>query len=129
MLWYVAPPTHAARASDIRVSVRAEADSGLTSKLVSLVSKEIRHLDRVLLVEEQPQYHISCSVITVDLPPAKRVGYAVSVVVTLPDNRLLMHFVHVDNSLESLAHEVALTIDGGLFERARRSEKSALSPR
>jgi hypothetical protein len=34
--------------------------------------------------------------------------------------------VHADNSLESLAHEVALAVDGGVFEHARK-KGSALS--
>jgi hypothetical protein len=117
-----------AQAGDVpplRVSVHAEADNGLTGKLVSLISREFRGLDGVVLADEQSQYRVSCSVITVDHPSAGRIGYAASVAVTSFDGHLLMHFVHVDNSLESLAHETALSVDGGLLERSRRAATTA----
>ena len=114
----------------LRVAVHAEADSGLGGKLVSLLSKEVRHLERVSVVDDSPQYRISCSVITLDSPKARGVGFAASVAVTSGDGHLLMHFVHADNSLESLAHEVALAVDGGLLEAARRgSATSSEQPR
>src|SRR5437762_6236039 len=94
--------------SPLRVAVRAEADNGLSGKLVSLLSKEVRHLEAVSVVDDSPQYRVSCSVITLDMPTAHGVGFAASVAVTSGDGHLLMHFVHADNSLESLAHEVAL---------------------
>jgi hypothetical protein len=109
-----------ADAASIRVAVRAEADNNLSSKLVSLLSKEMRGLHQVVVSMDSPQYRLSCSVITLDLRNARGVGYAASVVVTSADGHLLMHFVHADTSLESLAHEVALAVDGGILESARR---------
>jgi hypothetical protein len=110
----------------LRVAVRAEADNGLSGKLVSLLSKEVRHLEQVSVVDESPQYRVSCSVITLDMPQARGVGFAASIAVTSGDGHLLMHFVHADNSLESLAHEVALAVDGGLLEAARRNSATSL---
>jgi len=117
--------TQATDVPGLRVSVHAEADDGLTGKLVSLISREFRGLEGVVLTDAQPQYRVSCSVITVDHPNAGRIGYAASVAVTSFEGRLLMHFVHVDNSLESLAHETALSVDGGVLERSRRTNTPA----
>lgn len=77
-----AASTQASDVRALRVSVHAEADNGLTGKLVSLISREFRGLEGVVLTDEQPQYRVSCSVITVDHPTAGRIGYAASVGVT-----------------------------------------------
>jgi hypothetical protein len=107
-------------ASDIRVGVHADADNGLTGKLVSALSREVRALQGVVVTDDQPQFRLSCSVITIDLR-ATRVGYAASVAIASGDGHLLSHFVHVDDSLESLAHEVALAFDGHTIEPVRRA--------
>ncbi len=107
-------------ASDIRVTVHAEADNGLTGKLVSALSREVRALQGVVVTDDQPQFRLSCSVITIDLR-STRVGYAASVAIASADGHLLSHFVHVDDSLESLAHEVALSFDGHAIEPLRRA--------
>jgi hypothetical protein len=106
--------------------VRADADNGLTGKLVSSLSREVRSLQGVVVTDEQPQFRLSCSVITGDIRTT-RVGYAASVAITSADGHLIAHFVHVDDSLEILAHEVALAFDGHTIEPARRARSSPVA--
>jgi hypothetical protein len=105
----------------LRVAVRAEGDNGSAAKLVSLLSKEIRGLDGVSVVDDSPQFTVSCSAISLDMGRIHGVGYAASVAVVSADGHLLVHFVQSAESLEGLAHEVALAVDGGILEHARRT--------
>jgi hypothetical protein len=45
--------------------------------------------------------------------------------VTVGDGHMLGNFVEVDNSLESLAHEVALAVDGRFIESLRKAKSSS----
>lgn len=106
----------------LRVSVQAQAEGGLTGKLVSLMSRELRKLDSVTVTDQAPQFVLTCTLVVIDQPGRAQQGYAASLAVTTGDRYLLTHLVQVDNTLESLSHELILAVDGSVFEKARRAQ-------
>src|SRR5438132_1202698 len=75
----------------LRVTVQAEAQGGLTDKLVSLMSRELRKLEGVTVTDQDPQFVLSCMLVTVGQPGRAQHGYAASLAVTTGDQYLLTH--------------------------------------
>ena len=125
MVLIAAATAAAVEPTPLHVSIRAEADNGLSGKLLSLLSKEVRRLDQVVVTDDSPEFIVSCSVVSLDMRNARGVGYAASVAVTVGDGHMLGNFVEVDNSLESLAHEVALAVDRRFIESLRKAKSSS----
>jgi hypothetical protein len=109
-------------AEPLRVSVRASGDAGLGEQFVGLLSHEIRKLDGVVVTDSQPQLILECVVVTPQARNGNKLGYAASIAVLSGDNRFQGQLLHVENTLESLAHKFALAVDGRVFEKARRAQ-------
>jgi hypothetical protein len=114
-----------ADAPKIRITVDAEADDGTSGKMVSLLSGEFRKLDGVLITDAQPEFRISC--VLAPIARDRNLGYAASVAVVDSNNHLVTHLVRIDSTLEKLAHEITLAIDGTVLEQIRRTT-SAITP-
>jgi hypothetical protein len=57
-------------------------------------------------------------------------GYAATVAIVLPDNRLMTLSVHsAGDSVDALAHEIAINIDSKVLEGMRRGGKPSSSPK
>jgi len=105
-----------------RVTIHASGDAGLGNQFIGLLSHEVRKLDGVVVTDTKPQFILECAVVTPQARDGSKLGYAVSIAILSGDNRFLGQFLHVENTLESLAHKFALAADGSVFEKARRAQ-------
>jgi hypothetical protein len=92
----------------LRISVDAQSHQGDSGKMVSLLSSEFRKLDGVLVTDTQPEAKVTCVFASLTRGGAPPTGYAASIAVTGPDDRLVTHSVYANSTLEKLAHEIAL---------------------
>jgi hypothetical protein len=77
----------------------------------------------------QPALKITCVVMPLTQGGGKtRTGYASSVAVASADDHLITHLVQAGRTIESVAHEIAVTLDGTVIEEMRRTAKPASSP-
>jgi hypothetical protein len=105
----------------IRISIGAQSDNGDDARMVSALSHEFRKLDNVLVTDTQPTLKITCVAVDLTRPGAKtRFGYAASIAITDSDDRLITHLVQTHATIEALAHEIAVKIDGSEIEQMRR---------
>jgi hypothetical protein len=109
----------------IRVSVQAEGRNGDDARMVSALSRELRKLDGVSVTDTQPPIKIFCVVIHIH---TRLEAYATSVAVTDRDGRLFAHFVHASSSIDEVAHEIAVNLDGKLIEPMRRAMQRSSTP-
>lgn len=109
-------------AEPLRVTIHASGDAGLGDQFVGLLSHEVRKLDGVLITDTKPQFILECAVVTPQARDGTKIGYAVSIAILSGDDRFLGQLLHVENTLESLAHKFALAVDGSVFEKARRAQ-------
>jgi len=115
----------------IRVSVHAMANpDGDTPSTIGALSREFRKLDGVLVTDKQPELKISCTVIrlTVGAGGESRTGYAASVAITDSNDRLIAHNVLIHNTIDELAHKIAVDTDGAVIEKKRRAAQPSSTP-
>ena len=116
----------------IRVSVQAEGRNGDDARMVSALSRELRKLDGVSVTDTQPPIKIFCVVIHIHtlyfVEPFRVEGYATSVAVTDRNGRLFAHFVHASSSIDEVAHEIAVNLDGKLIEPVRGALQRSSTP-
>ena len=118
-----------ADAAQIRVSVSAQAEHGDDARMVSALSREFRKMDGLLVTDTEPGLKVTCVLIRLSRPTSgSPVGYAASVAVTTGDDHLITHLVQTHETIETLAHEIAVIIDGSVFEPIRRAPRAAGSP-
>ena len=111
----------------IRVSVHATANpDGDTPSTIGALSREFRKLDGVLVTDKQPELKISCSVIR--LTVESRTGYAASVAITDSNDHLIAHNVLIHNTIDELAHKIAVDTDGAVIKKKRRAAQPSSSP-
>jgi hypothetical protein len=114
----------------IRVSLVVKGDD--EAQMVSALSQELRKLDGVLVTDTQPALKIICLVYHHFMPTRGygnvSTGYSGSVVVTDADSRLTDHILRADNTIDALAHELVITVDGSDIERIRRAAQPSSSP-
>jgi hypothetical protein len=128
------PCNLSANTPPIRVSIAVEGDIGENARIVSALSHEFRKLDGVSVTDTQPALKISCGVITNfaelirDTSRRAPTGYASSIAVTTADDRFITHFVFTDSDIDSLAHRIAVAVDGGVIEKMRRAAQPSSSP-
>ena len=108
-------------APKLRVSIDAQGENGAAAKLVGLLSQEFRKLDSVAVTDTAPELKITCVLVALARPSQNPIGYAASVAVTSGDDRLITHLVQTQGTLEKLAHEITLTLDGTVLEARRRA--------
>jgi hypothetical protein len=109
----------------IRLSVEAHGENGDDARIVSALSREFRKLDGVLVIDTQPALKITCVVVRLTASGQKmQTGYAASIAVTNGDDRLISHNIQVHRSIDQLAHEIAIGIDGTVIEEMRRAAQS-----
>ena len=115
----------------IRVSVHAIAnpDSDAPS-MIGALSREFRKLDGVLVTDKQPELKISCSVmrLAVAVGGESRTGYAASVAITDSNDHLIAHNVLIHNTIDELAHKIAVDTDGAVIEKKRRAPQPSSTP-
>jgi len=114
----------------IRLSVDAAVLRGDTPSMVSALSREFRKLDGVLVTDKQPELKISCTVIrlTVAAGGESRTGYAASVAITESSDHLIAHNVLIHNTIDELAHKIAVDTDGAVIEKKRRAAQPSSTP-
>jgi hypothetical protein len=104
-------------------------DEGDDTRMLSALSHEFRKLDGVLVTDTEPSLEITCVVmrLTTQSDSATPLGYACSVAVTNDDKRLITHSVKTAPTIEVLAHEIAISLDGDIIEEARRATQPSSS--
>jgi hypothetical protein len=115
----------------IRLSVQAQGEHGDDARMVSALSHEFRKLDGVSVTDTQPALKVTCVVIPLTATRAGdkiRTGYACSVAVVGADDHLITHLVQAAATIESLAHEIAVDLDGSVIEEMRRTARPSSSP-
>src|SRR5882724_6724429 len=115
----------------IRISVDAQGDKGDDTRMVSALSHEFRKLDGVSVTDTQPALKVTCVVIPLTVTQGggkTRSGYAVSVAVVGADDHLITHLVQADRTIEGLAHEIVVDLDGSVIEEMRRTARPSSSP-
>jgi hypothetical protein len=113
----------------IRVSIDAQGLGGDTPSMVSALSREFRKLDGVLVTDRQPELVITCSVMRLTANSGKfRTGYAASVAIADSNGRLMSHNVLTHNTIDELAHEIAVNVDGTEIEERRRAAQPSKTP-
>jgi hypothetical protein len=106
----------------IRVSVNAQGSDSV-AEIVSALSREFRKLDGVVVTDTQPALKIDCVVGAMTVVK----GYACSVAVTDADGHLLIHNYYLSSTIDSLAHNIATSMDGWI-EKMRRDLQPSPSP-
>ncbi len=101
----------------IRLKVQVVRDDADGERLVSALSREFRKLDGVAVTDERPAREIHCVVLdmheVVQQSHGRSLkGYAATVAIVMADNRLMTLGVHSGDSVDALAHEIAINIDG-----------------
>lgn len=114
----------------IRLSVKVEGDDDV--QMVSALSREFRKLDGVSLTDTQPTLTIRCVVYQIhgvaqQSRGGSLKGYAASVAIIAPDG-LITHSVHTGPSVDAIAHDIAITLDGSIIEQMRRAAQPSSSP-
>jgi hypothetical protein len=122
----------AAEPNPVRVSIHVQnLDPEVTAEmLVRLLSKEVRSLDQVIVTDDSPDLMILCNIVAVverDGRDSRVIAYAAGIAVTTADGHMLGHSVEIDNSVDDLAHEVALRVDGAFIEARRRAKSPTTS--
>jgi hypothetical protein len=118
-----------ADAPQIRVSVAAEGLGGDTPSMVSALSREFRKLDGVLVTDTQPELKITCTVMRLTANSGRfQTGYAASVAITESNDRLIAHNVLTHNTIDALAHAIAVNVDGAVIEEKRRAAQPSPTP-
>jgi len=114
----------------IHVSIDAQGLGADTPSMVSALSREFRKLDGVLVTDKQPELKISCSVmrLAVAVGGESRTGYAASVAITDSDDHLIAHNVLIHNTIDELAHKIAVDTDGAVIEKKRRAAQPSSTP-
>jgi len=117
----------------IRIKVQVFRGDADGERLVSALSGEFRKLDGVTVDDMQPAVEIHCVVLdtheVVEQSHGRSLkGYEATVAVVMTDNRLMTLSVHSSDSVDALAHEIAINIDGKVLEGMRRSAKPSSSP-
>jgi hypothetical protein len=115
----------------IRVSVQAQGDNGDDARMVSALSREFSKLDGVSVTETQPAIKIDCVFgRKFVLLSGKNVPivYASSVAVTTFDGHLVTHLLLTHTTIDGLAHEIAVALDGKVIEPMRRAAQPSSSP-
>ena len=115
-------------APQIRISIGAQADNGDDARMVSALSREFRKLDNVLVTDAQPALKVTCVLVRLTHDRSKPpLGYAASIAITGVDDRLITHLVQTQETIESLSHEIAVSIDGTIIEQLRRETQASSS--
>ena len=113
----------------VRLSVEVKGANGDDTRMVSALSHELRKLDGVSVTDIQPALEITCALMKITGGSgATPLGYACSVAVTNHDNRLISHLVKTAPTIETLAHEIAISLDGEIIEALRRAPQPSSSP-
>jgi hypothetical protein len=123
------PCSLSADTPQIRVSVDAQGLGGDTPAVVSALSREFRKLDGVLVTDKRPELEISCNVMRETANSGRfGIGYAASVAITDSNGRLLGHNVLTHNTIDELAHAIAINVDGAWIEEKRRAAQPSTTP-
>jgi len=139
-----------------RVSVGVSAKDDIKSDITSYVSRELRSLSDIVIVDSTPQYIISIVGIRAKTEGGRDLGYDLSVTVTelnteeyinalIPEclskddwrrsslsaalaagEDIKQHFLVVGSDLRKLSSDLVATIDGEVFEQARKSHQSIM---
>jgi hypothetical protein len=113
----------------IRVTIEGKCPDCDEAQMVSALSHEFRKLDGVLVTDTEPALKIDFGVMRLrDSTGHVLNGYAPSVAVTSIDNRLTAHLVTTDNTIEKLAHRIAIGVDGSVIKQMRRDTQPSSSP-
>jgi hypothetical protein len=113
----------------IRISVQVQGDDDV--QMFSALSREFRKLDGISANDTQPALTIHCIVFTkIQRHGGSRAlkGYAASVSIIAPDGRLITHSVYTGPSVDGVAHEIAVTVNGSVIEPMRRAPQPSSSP-
>jgi hypothetical protein len=112
----------AADVPQILISVDAQGNIGDDNRMVSALSHEFRKLDGVSVTDTQPKLKVTCVVIPLTVNRGHtRTGFACSVAVVDADDHLVTHLVQVGGTIDSLAHAIAVDLDGSVIEKMRRT--------
>jgi hypothetical protein len=115
----------------IRVNVQASGGNGDDARMVSALSREFSKLDGVSVIDTQPAIKIDCVIgrkfvlLSVKNVP---IIYASSVAVTTFDGHLVTHLLLTHTTIDGLAHEIAVALDGKVIEPMRRAAQPSSSP-
>ena len=98
--------------------------------MISALSHEFRKLDGVSVTDTQPALKIGCVVMvaTTDSASHVTVGYASSVAITDIDGRLINNWLFIETTIDTLAHRIAVAVDGNVIEQMRRDAQPSSSP-
>ncbi len=95
--------------------------------MLSALSHEFRKLDGVSVTDTQPALKVNCITIQIHAEGVK-VGYAASVALTNIDDQIIGHLVLAEPDIDCLAHEIAVTVNGGAIEQMRRAAQPSKTP-
>jgi hypothetical protein len=109
----------------IRVSIEAQRHNANDAQMISALSHEFRKLDGVSVSDTPPALKVSCLV--VDTICGDGSGYAASVAVSI-NGIFDQHFVLTNTTIDSLAHAIAIAVDGSIIEGLRRIAQPSSSP-
>jgi hypothetical protein len=116
----------------IRLSIQAFDDTGDNAPMLSALSHEFRKLDGVSITDKQPALKINCYVIKDSISDGSGrhmfTGYSVAIAVTDADNHLLTFGAQTGATIDQVAHNIAVSLDGKLIESMRRSAQPSSSP-
>ena len=106
-----------------------QGNTGETAQIVSALSHHFRKLDGVSVTDTEPALRIQCLVRQQPVVPAKcnldiylRLRLSASTVVSFAQ------WVVADSTLDELAHEITLGVEGGVIESMRRAAQPSRSP-
>ena len=109
----------------IRISVQVNRDDADSARLVSALSREFGKLDGVTVDGMQPALTIHCVVVDMHQLPPK--GYVASVAIVMADGHLMTQ-VNTGATVDALAHEIAITLDGSVIQQMRRAAQPSPTP-
>lgn len=133
-----------------RVSVNVSSKEEIKSNVVSYVSRELRALGDILIVDSEPQYRISIIAMRAESRAGNSMGYVISTVVTKhiqPQHLtqeceyaetlsqaisifglVLRHDLEITGaeSLEKSCKEIVASIDGDVFEKERKEHQRVM---
>jgi hypothetical protein len=115
----------------IRVTIHVFNETGDNAQIVSALSREFRKLDGVSVTDKQPALTIVCDVTPSEVvTPSQKipVGYAAAVAVLNANDQLVAIMAQTHGTIDGLAHEIAIKIDGTTIEPMRRKAQPTNSP-
>ena len=105
-----------------------QGNTGETAQIVSALSHHFRKLDGVSVTDTEPALRIQCLVAATGPASKMQLGYVSSVAAFSIDGRFIAQWVVADSTVDELAHDITLSVEGGVIESMRRAAQPSCSP-